>query len=75
MRSASEQAHAHTSPDHLHDDEHGGHGHSHGLVDRSIVRSRAGVKAVSLSLAILGAAALVQVVISCSRTRSRCWRI
>jgi cation diffusion facilitator family transporter len=63
MRSASEQAHAHTSPDHLHDDEHGGHGHSHGLVDRSIVRSRAGVKAVSLSLAILGAAALVQVVI------------
>jgi hypothetical protein len=25
--------------------ERGGHGHSHGLVDRSIVRSRAGVKA------------------------------
>src|SRR3989454_12854689 len=33
------------------------------LVDRSIVRSRAGVKAVSLSLALLGAAALAQVVI------------
>jgi cation diffusion facilitator family transporter len=36
------------------------HGHSHGLVDRSIVRSRAGVKAVSLSLAILGGAAAAQ---------------
>jgi cation diffusion facilitator family transporter len=40
-----------------------GHGHSHGLVDPSIVRSRAGVRAVSLSLGLLGAAALVQVVI------------
>jgi divalent metal cation (Fe/Co/Zn/Cd) transporter len=43
--------------------EHGEHDHSHGLVDRSIVRSRAGVRAVSLSLAVLGAAAVVQVVI------------
>jgi cation diffusion facilitator family transporter len=42
--------------------EHG-HGHSHGVVDPSIVRSREGLKAVSLSLALLGAAALVQVVI------------
>jgi divalent metal cation (Fe/Co/Zn/Cd) transporter len=40
--------------------ERGGHGHSHGLVDRSIVRSRAGLKAVSLGLGVLGAAALVQ---------------
>ncbi len=46
-----------------HDHGHGGHGHSHGLVDRSIVRSRAGIKAVSLSLALLGAAALAQVAI------------
>lgn len=38
----------------------GAHGYSHGLVDRTIVRSRAGVRAVSLSLAILGATALVQ---------------
>jgi cation diffusion facilitator family transporter len=45
-----------------HDHDHA-HGHSHGLVDPSIVRSREGVKAVSLSLALLGAAALVQVVI------------
>ena len=44
--------------------EHGhGHGHSHGLVDRSIVRSRDGIKAVSISLAVLLAATLVQVVI------------
>jgi Co/Zn/Cd efflux system component len=47
--------------------EHGyGHaedGHSHGLVDRSIVRSRQGVKAVSLSLAVLGIAAAAQVAI------------
>jgi divalent metal cation (Fe/Co/Zn/Cd) transporter len=43
--------------------KHGDHGHSHGLVDRSIVRSRAGVKAVSLSLAVLGLAAGVQVAI------------
>jgi divalent metal cation (Fe/Co/Zn/Cd) transporter len=40
-----------------------GHGHSPGLVDRSIVRSRAGVKAVSLSLAVLALAAVVQVAI------------
>jgi cation diffusion facilitator family transporter len=40
-----------------HDDHHG---HSHGLVDPSIVRSKAGVKAVTLSLAVLLAASLVQ---------------
>ena len=40
-----------------------GHGHAHGLVDPSIVRSRAGIKAVALSLGILGAAALMQVAI------------
>ncbi len=39
---------------------HGEHGHSHGLVDRSILRSRAGLKAVSISLGVLGATALVQ---------------
>ena len=37
-----------------------GHGHSHGLIDRSIVRSREGVKAVAISLAVLGVAALAQ---------------
>jgi cation diffusion facilitator family transporter len=39
------------------------HGHSHGLVDRSIVRSREGVKAVALSLAILGLTAVAQLAI------------
>lgn len=38
----------------------GTHGHSHGLVDRSILRSRAGVRAVLMSLAVLGATAVVQ---------------
>jgi cation diffusion facilitator family transporter len=36
------------------------HGHSHGLVDPSIIRSRAGVRAVSLSLLVLGLAAGAQ---------------
>jgi cation diffusion facilitator family transporter len=51
-----------------HDHEHGhshshSHSHSHGLVDRSLVRSREGVRAVSISLAVLGAAAVVQTVV------------
>jgi divalent metal cation (Fe/Co/Zn/Cd) transporter len=50
--------------EHQHEHEHHvEHGHSHGLVDRSIVRSRAGVKAVSLSLGVVGATALVQAAI------------
>jgi cation diffusion facilitator family transporter len=48
---------------HDHDHDHEGHGHSHGLVDRSIVRSREGVRAVSISLGVLGATALVQTLI------------
>jgi cation diffusion facilitator family transporter len=52
---------AHLHP-HAHEHAHG-HGHSHGLVDRSIVRSREGVEAVVLSLAILGLTALAQLAI------------
>jgi len=48
--------------DHSHDHDRG-HGHSHGLVDRSIMRSRAGLRAVGLSLGILGITALVQLAI------------
>ena len=48
---------------HDHDDDHDGHGHSHGLVDRSIIRSREGVKAVSISLAVLAIAAGMQLAI------------
>jgi cation diffusion facilitator family transporter len=44
-------------------EEHGGHGHSHGLVDPSIKRSREGLIAVGLSLAVLGAAATAQLAI------------
>ena len=50
-------------PSHEHEHEHEEHGHSHGLVDRSILRSRAGVKAVAASLAILATAAGVQLAI------------
>jgi divalent metal cation (Fe/Co/Zn/Cd) transporter len=51
--------------EHQHDHDHGhahdgGHGHSHGLVDDSIKRSREGIRAVSLSLAVLGLAAAAQ---------------
>jgi cation diffusion facilitator family transporter len=53
-----EHPHVHETGGHSHDHEHG---HSHGLVDRSIMRSRAGIRAVLLSLAILGTTALVQV--------------
>ncbi len=38
-----------------------GHGHSHGPVDASVMRSRRGIRAVSLSLAILGLTAVAQV--------------
>jgi hypothetical protein len=52
-----EAVHAHE--DHAHDHEPGhGHGHSHGLVDPSIKRSRAGLRAVGISLGVLGATAL-----------------
>jgi cation diffusion facilitator family transporter len=39
------------------------HGHSHGLVDASIVRSRAGVRAVSASLVVLGIATAAQAIV------------
>ncbi len=47
---------------HRHDEERD-HGHSHGLIDPSIQRSRAGIRAVSLSLAILGLTAAIQAAI------------
>lgn len=49
--------HSHAGPAH---GTHAHHDHSHGLVDPSIVRSKAGVKAVAVSLAVLLAASLVQ---------------
>jgi cation diffusion facilitator family transporter len=52
-----------TADHHHHHDEHDEHGHRHGLVDPSIIRSRDGVRAVSISLAVLGATAALQVVV------------
>jgi cation diffusion facilitator family transporter len=64
-------AHPHGGP-HGHDADpsaaedrapHGEDGHAHGLVDPSIKRSRAGVRAVVLSLLVLGVTATTQVFI------------
>ena len=53
-----------------HDDHDAGEeGHSHGLIDRAILRSRAGIKAVSISLAVLTVTAFAQAFIY-SRTLS-----
>ena len=48
---------------HSHGHSHAGHGHSHGLVDRSIVRSRDGLRTVAISLVVLGVTAAAQAVI------------
>src|SRR5215212_11087372 len=53
--------HLHTDHD-AHPHQHG-HGHTHGLVDPTIKRSRAGLRAVGLSLAVLAIAAALQVVV------------
>jgi cation diffusion facilitator family transporter len=52
---------AHGGHDHSHGGE--GHGHSHGLVDRSITRSREGLRAVAVSLAVLLATSAAQAAI------------
>jgi Co/Zn/Cd efflux system component len=55
--------HGHSHP-HGHGHDHGdGHGHSHGLVDRSILRSRDGVRTVAISLGVLCVTAAIQAVI------------
>ena len=58
-------AHANTpAHDHGHVQiRHAGHGHSHGLVDPSIRRSREGLVAVGWSLLVLGLTALAQTVV------------
>jgi cation diffusion facilitator family transporter len=65
---AHENGYRHTHADeHDHDHDHshgdGEHGHTHGLVDRSILRSRAGIKTVAISLALLAVTAGIQAVI------------
>jgi cation diffusion facilitator family transporter len=65
---ALDPQHAHVEELVEHDDADE-HDHAHGLVDRSILRSRAGIRAVSWSLAILTGTALAQAFIY-SRTLS-----
>ena len=63
---ALEHAHRHSGPHAHHEHDHESpaeHGHSHGLVHDSIKRSREGVRAVALSLAVLGATAIAQTLI------------
>jgi cation diffusion facilitator family transporter len=52
------RSHDRTDHDHPHED-----GHTHGLGDPAIVRSRAGVRAVALSLAILATTAALQALV------------
>jgi divalent metal cation (Fe/Co/Zn/Cd) transporter len=61
----AEDAHHHGHSDHDgHHHAHGAeHGHSHSLVDDSIKRSREGIRAVSLSLAVLGITAIAQTLV------------
>src|SRR3954470_10135549 len=60
-----EHAHPHHGPHahDAHDRSDGGTGHSHGLVHDSIKRSREGIRAVALALAVLGAVALAQALV------------
>ena len=61
-RPRRESPHSHRTSPALVGHEHD-HAHSHGLVRPLIVRSRAGVKAVLISLGVLGATAAVQALI------------
>jgi cation diffusion facilitator family transporter len=54
--------HGHAHGHHHHHGPHG-HAHSHGLVADSIKRSREGVRAVGVSLAVLGATAVAQALV------------
>jgi cation diffusion facilitator family transporter len=74
MSSAPQPASAHrhehdATPNHGHEHHHhhhhgdGDHGHSHGLIHDSIKRSREGVRAVLISLGVLGLAAVAQTVV------------
>jgi Co/Zn/Cd efflux system component len=58
---ARQHDHSHPSG---HEQPHvGGHGHSHGLIDDSIKRSHDGIRAVTMSLAVLGLTAIAQTIV------------
>ena len=64
MSHASPEPDPHDHPAaHRHHHGQEDHGHAHGLVDRSVLRSRAGVRTVAISLAVLATAAAIQLVI------------
>ncbi len=65
QRPPAHRGHRHAAHGHAaHGHEHGHtHSHSHGLIDRSITRSREGIRAVLASLAVLALAAFAQVAI------------
>jgi cation diffusion facilitator family transporter len=55
--------HHHEAQDHGHGHGHGHHRHAHGMVDPAIARSRDGIRAVAVSLAVLATAAAAQTAI------------
>jgi cation diffusion facilitator family transporter len=55
--------HHHEAQDHGHGHGHGHHHHAHGMVDPAIARSRDGIRAVAVSLAVLATAAAAQTAI------------
>ena len=60
---STQPVHPHPHEDHEHSHHGEGHGHSHGLLDRSIMRSREGLKAVGISLAVLLITSVLQIII------------
>jgi Co/Zn/Cd efflux system component len=53
----------HSHSEHHNHGHHTEHGHSHGMIDPSIVRSKEGVRVVSLSLIVLFITALLQIIV------------
>jgi divalent metal cation (Fe/Co/Zn/Cd) transporter len=54
---------SHTEQRHGHGHSHGEHGHSHGGIDPALLRSREAMRTLLLSLTILGATAVFQLVV------------
>ena len=66
FRSADVDARHRHGHEHPHAHEHAlepDHGHSHGLVEPTIIRSRAGLRAVAVSLAVLAVTTAIQTVV------------
>lgn len=57
---SAETSHEPAANGHGHSHDGPGHGHSHGLIDRSIMRSRDGLKTVGISLGVLLVTSILQ---------------